>query len=364
MNTSNGPSALISVLDWGLGHATRCIPIIRALKKRGFNVVIATDGAPMAMLKKEFPNTEFLQLRGYNIRYASQKAFSLASILRQLPKIISLINFEKKWIKVLLKERHFDVIISDNRPGFYHPEVKSIYLTHQLNIQTGNNFLNRIANFIHKRITSPFNECWVPDSPDHLLTGKLSLTNDHLPIKFIGPLSQFNNINGNQSPIKNIDLLFVLSGPEPQRSIFENKILKSLETYSGSAVVVRGLPLIQNTLQHSSKNITLINYASAEELFHLLQRAKWIIGRSGYTSVMDYSYLKVKALFVPTPGQTEQEYLAIHLSQACLFPYLNQDNFNLQTAINMLETWQFNQCFPCFDKYKTEINRLFGSLKN
>jgi len=49
---------------------------------------------------------------------------------------------------------------------------------------------------------------------------------------------------------------------------------------------------------------------------------------------MDLAKLGKRAIFIPTPGQTEQEYLSRRLMNNRVAFSMNQDKFNLSYAIN------------------------------
>ena len=212
---------LVAPLDWGLGHATRCIPIIRELLEQGCEVTIGSGPAAQKILQEEFPDLRFLPLLGYNVHYSRYRSFLPLVLLLQIPKLIFRVYFENRWLKKAIATYGFNAVISDNRPGLYHPGVKSVYITHQLCIKTGNRFTQWLAQKIHYRFIHRFSECWVPDLAGDLnLAGDLShpLIMPRVPVKYLGPLSRFEK----KGAEKKYDLAILLSGPEPQRTLFEN----------------------------------------------------------------------------------------------------------------------------------------------
>ena len=225
---------LIAPLNWGLGHATRCIPIINGLIDNGFELVIASDGVALELLKKEFPNIVSLELPSYNIEYAEKGKNFKWKMIAQIPKIISTIQKEQKLVGELVNTHHFDGIISDNRLGIYSKKVPSVFITHQLNVLTGST--SWLTTKLHKSYIQKFNECWVPDienSPN--LSGKLGHPTESIKnVKYIGPLSRLRK---KPKPIL-YDLMVLLSGPEPQRTILEEKIISELENYTKKVVFV------------------------------------------------------------------------------------------------------------------------------
>ena len=353
--------ALIAPLDWGLGHATRCIPIIKELIANGLEVYIAASGATEELLRAEFPGLKYLTIAGYNISYSHNKKWLLFKILGQLPKINNRIRFENRWLKRCVIENRIDLIIADNRLGLYHESVPCIYITHQLNIKTGNGLSSWIANKIHYSYINKFSECWVPDAEEKInLAGALSHPKSlpKVPVKYLGPLSRFEK---KIEPEKKYDLLIILSGPEPQRTLFEEKLLNDLENFKGSILFVRGLS--NNSLLKSINNsaIQQFNHLPAEELNMVIQQSKLVICRSGYTSVMDLVKLKQKAVLVPTPGQTEQEYLADYLMEQKLFYCVEQQDFDLNKILSAVKNFSFAQ-ITIEEKYKAIIKKYLLSV--
>jgi uncharacterized protein (TIGR00661 family) len=329
---NNNSTILVAPLDWGLGHATRCIPIINKLLAQNCNVIIAADGAIKILLKKNFPNLIFLQLQGYNVKYSKTKAGLPLKILSQLPKIFTAIKTENTWLQNIIKEYKIDVVISDNRPGLYTSKVKCIYITHQLTIKAGNFFLERWLQNLHYKYINKFTECWVPDNEGSTnLAGELShpKIKPKIPVHYIGVLSRFIK--------KSLPLIYdaaiVLSGPEPQRTIFENIILSQLKNIDKKIVLVRGLPDYDKAIINLPQNILCYNFLNTEDLNNVMLQSNLIICRSGYSSIMDLELLQIKAVLVPTPGQTEQRYLASYLCTKENYKLIDQKEFNLQKLL-------------------------------
>ncbi len=201
---------LVAPLNWGFGHATRCIPIISALLEQNYNVLLASDGAALLLLQKEFPELESLELPSYNIKYPKKGEFFKMKILLKLPAIQKTISEEKKIIKNLVAEDRIDGIISDNRFGIRHKAIPSVIITHQLNVLTGNT--TYFTSKIHQKIIKKFDACWIPDVDDIImnLSGKLGhLKKNLFPVKYIGVLSRMKK----KEIEKTIDILVLLSGP-------------------------------------------------------------------------------------------------------------------------------------------------------
>ncbi|HMU08571.1 MAG TPA: glycosyltransferase [Ferruginibacter sp.] len=337
----NNPVILVAPMDWGLGHTTRCIPIITSLLARNCSVIIAASGPGRILLQKEFPGLLCLDLRGYDIHYSRKRSRLPFTLFAQFPKLISTIYTEHRWLKKIVTQYSIAAVISDNRMGMFHRSIPCIYLTHQLNIKTGNRFTERIAQKTHYWFINKFSQCWVPDTPDeNNLAGELShpVNMPHVPVKYMGPLSRFKNY----STEKKYDVAFILSGPEPQRTIFEELILKELSGYGIRAVLVRGITDPVITKETDSPYLKIHNSLGQEQLNRIILESECVIGRCGYSTIMDLVKLHKKALLVPTPGQTEQEYLAEYLSGKKIFCSAVQEDFSLPEALKALDGFSFS----------------------
>jgi uncharacterized protein (TIGR00661 family) len=357
---------LTAPLDWGLGHATRCIPIIKELNGAGHNVIIAADGPVKLLLQQEFPHNLFIPLQGYKVIY-SKKSFLLSfKLLLQLPRITIRVFKEHFWLKRIVKEHQVNMIISDNRFGLYHSIIPSVYITHQLFIKTGNYFSEWMAQRIHSWFIKKYKECWIPDfekganAAGLLSHPKKVLTNT----RYIGCLSRFEK----QSNIKEeFDLLVLISGPEPQRTIFENCLLKQLDHYEGKVLFVRGLPGSNDYKEkplpfYTTPDIIFKDHLPANELSHAIQQAAMVICRSGYTTIMDMIKLDHRAILIPTPGQAEQEYLADYLCKQNIFYSVFQNDFNLAVAIKKAEKFPYKFLSADMNLYKKTIYEFLEKL--
>ncbi|MGB0177089.1 MAG: glycosyltransferase [Owenweeksia sp.] len=313
---------LYGVLNWGLGHATRSVPVIQALIREGFTPVIASDGAALQYLCKVFPDLPYEELPAYDVRY-SEGSF-IFNMITQLPRIGKAIRQERSFAVKLVKKYHARGIISDNRMGFYFKGVPSAFITHQLNILLP--FPASVVNAVHHRYINKFTQCWVPDFEGEArsLAGKLTHSRKpSVPVHYLGPLSQIQEI---EEVAKKYDAVAILSGPEPQRSILEASLLKQLEGMTGNFILVRG------TLNGKPLKTTIPykDIIGGGAVAQLVSEARLVIGRSGYSSLMDYYILKNKALLIPTPGQVEQEYLAKHLRDQKIFYAVDQGSLDLE----------------------------------
>jgi uncharacterized protein (TIGR00661 family) len=320
---------LITPLNWGLGHATRCIPIIRALENNGFNPIIASDGIALEMLRKEFPELQTLELPSYQIEYAKKGALFKWKMIQNSPKMIRAILQEKKIVSKWIDEYDLKGIISDNRLGVFSKKIPSVFITHQLNVLTGNT--SWITSKLHQNIIKKYKECWVPDvagTPN--LTGKLGHIDDpYLKIKYIGPLSRLQK----KLMPKKYDLLVMLSGPEPQRGILEDLLKTEVTRFNGQVMFIKGKVESEQKTE-IIENVTYYNFMNSSELEQAFNESELVLSRSGYTTIMDLAQLRKKAFFIPTPGQYEQEYLAKKLKKEGLVPFAKQDKFQIE---NLLE---------------------------
>ncbi len=317
---------LVAPLNWGLGHATRCIPIINALILNNYTPIIASDGAALQLLQKEFPELKSYELPSYGITYSHNGKKLKYKILLELPKILKSIMNEKNEVLRIIQVEGISGIISDNRFGVRSSKIPSVYITHQLNVLSGNTSF--ITSLVHQKIIKKFDSCWIPDYNDNKksLAGKLSdLENSDLDVKYIGSISRFTY----QKMPKKQDLLVVLSGPEPQRSLLEKKILEELKNYDKKVLFVRGVVSEKQEI-NQLKNIQTVNYMLMNELEKAINESDLVIARSGFSTIMDLEKLKAKVFFIPTPGQFEQEYLAKYLKQKRIAPYANQNNFKIE----------------------------------
>ncbi|MEO6894089.1 MAG: glycosyltransferase [Ginsengibacter sp.] len=355
------PRILIAPLDWGLGHTTRCIPIIKELIFHGCDVYIVADKQAYSLLKKEFPNTVILRYRGYEIKYSRLKGFLVLKLILQSPVVISRIWKENKWLKKTIDAYSIDAVISDNRFGFYNKNIPSVYITHQLFIRTGNRLTDLIAQNIHYYFIKKYSKCWVPDQEKNGLAGILSHPKNLPPgVTYLGPLSRFKII---KSTNKAYDLLIILSGPEPQRTIFEKLILEQIKDINGNILLIRGLPG-GKTKPANFKQVTIENHLPANEMNTALEKSEMVLCRSGYTSVMDLSIMQKKAILVPTPGQTEQEYLAKYLLGKQYFLSEEQENFSIKNAMEKVRSFPFKNPDLKMDEFKKIISEFVVELKS
>ena len=325
LDTKSKKRILVAPLNWGLGHATRCIPIVNALLENNFEPIIASDGVALELLKKEFPDVVHLELPSYNIEYPKKGQYFKLKMIALSHKIVRAILSERREVKSICKKYQIDGIISDNRLGVRYNKIPSVFITHQLNVLTGNT--TWLSTLGHLSIIKKYDQCWVPDfKGSYNLSGKLGhLDKTVKNIKYIGPLSRLNKIDLKPK----YDLMVILSGPEPQRTLLDEKLNTELENFEGKILFVRGKVDPQQTVEKKNQ-FTFYNFMNSNELEIAFNESKRVLCRSGYTTVMDLAKLGKKAFFIPTPGQYEQEYLAKKFKESGVAPTCKQDKFKLK----------------------------------
>ncbi len=348
---------LISPFDWGLGHATRDIPIIKELLKRGYEVEVANHGRPKVFLEKEFPELKHITLPAYPIPYTAEKYFSGTLVLR-LPYLLSHFKKERMNAKKLIEKRGYDLVISDNRFEICHPKVPSFLITHQVMFRFPEKFrsfeiLGKAFNAKYQKI---FSRIIIPDFEHNSISGELSRKNfltDNKKMYYAGP---FCNVE-KKDVEEDVDYFISISGPEPQRTNFEKTILSQVDSLKGKTVVSLGKAEQQSVIKNGDVKI----YSSMDRKTQIdyLNRAKTVISRPGYTTVMEILELGKKALFIPTPGQTEQEYLGSLYKEKGWFCSVRQKDLNI---VEDLEKAKSYAGFPFKNDSKENVKRLVDQV--
>ena len=325
-------------MGWGLGHATRSIPIINYLSQNN-EIILASNGLSKILLKNEFPHLKCLSFPDYAIRYPKKKKYLLLSIIFQIPSILRKLFEEYKLTQIFINKFNIDIVVSDCRYGSFSRKIPSYFITHQLRFQ--------LPLFL--KILEPIGQCFnifmfqfyknviIPDIetvPN--LTGDLShkgIISKSSKVKYLGVFCNVSKLFINED----IDFLISISGPEMQRTLFEEILLDQIETLPGKKVVVLGKP--GSYKSYKNQNIEIYNHVNRNKQNELLNRAKFIICRSGYTTVMELVALNKPALMIPTPGQTEQEYLGEYYKQIGLFYIANQTGLNLSKELRKIKEY-------------------------
>lgn len=328
---------LVAPLNWGLGHSTRMIPVINELKK-SCNVVIAAYGSSYRLLESEFPDIKMIQFTSFDIKYSGNR-FLVFSLFLQIPAILYHIIKEHIALQKLIKQYQIDFVVSDNRFGLWSKHCKTVYVTHQIWIKLPKQLtvFEYFAHKLHKMLIEKYDYCWIPDDTYIKLSGSLSHTSQ-LPHNYIftGILSRFSNRNCTNSEIESYyDIMCIASGPEPQRSMFVDMLVLQTKNIKQKALIVCGLPGMPT--KQLQQNITIVNHLESKEFEKFLRVTPVIVCRSGYSSLMDLVTIGKPAIVVPTPGQSEQEYLAGYVSAKGWFVAEKQYDFNLERAMVKLK---------------------------
>lgn len=326
---------MVCPLDWGLGHTARCVPLIKFLQGQGNHIVVGCNSRQQEFLRQEISDAEFVDLFGYEVKYSKTLPLWM-KLAFQFPRLMRVVRKENEWLKNFISARKkggnpVDIVISDNRFGLFSEEIESVLITHQVHIQAP--VLSVRINYLNHAFIKKFNQCWIPDNEGtNSLAGKLTGGKKvNKNTIFIGPLSRLEK----QSLVheRSIDVLLLLSGVEPQRSILEEKLIASLKETDLKIVLVRGTNSLEKKLPG---NFSVINTAHAVQLEELIRTSKNIVCRPGYSTLMDLHAMGRNALLIPTPGQTEQEYLAGYWKEKFGCPVLKQDNIDERLLLTSL----------------------------
>lgn len=334
---------LVAPLDWGLGHATRDVPVIQALLDAGHEVILVADGRPYDFLSRRFPQLQIIRCPGYAITYPKSDQF-MAHMAKSGPRIAKALREEHKAAERIAEETGADVIISDNRLNFRSGRTKNIFITHQLRVKAG--ALTFAASALHRKFYSKFDEVWIPDFEGrNTISGDLAYQkHPRKNYRYLGPLTRFSLVK-TRMDTQGDQLLFMLSGPEPQRTIFEEKIIEEVKKFPVKALILRGQP----GEPHASSpvaGVRMINHLDDEALAAEIGKSYAVVSRGGYSTLCDLIGASKKLIGVPTPGQTEQEYCCRHLAKQNRMVMMEQKKFSLEKALEELphvEPFRFSQ---------------------
>lgn len=308
------------------------MPLIRRLEQLGVPLLLASDGDALRLLRAEFPGMPTVELPAYGVRYPTGNM--TLNLLWQLPGILRAIRREYMQVQDLVQKYAIRGIISDNRYGCFSEKIPSVLLTHQLQVQTPQPWLSGPAHWANCRALRPFDALWIPDSAGAAnLSGRLSHgISAHPHTYFIGPLSRMRCYD--QPHL--YDVAVALSGPEPQRTYLERHLLAQAMAIPKRFLFVRGRTDLEQD-EYPAGHIRVVSYLTARALNDALLASGLIVCRSGYSSLMDLAVLGKKALLIPTPGQTEQQYLAERMARAGIFAQQTQRTLDLAAGLDAAE---------------------------
>ncbi|HLO59458.1 MAG TPA: glycosyltransferase [Bacteroidales bacterium] len=323
-------TVFICPLDWGLGHATRLIPVIRCFLSHGWKVILGGSGKSGSLIHESFPELPYEHFNTYSVKYPGNPRGLILSVLFQVPLLANSVIAEHRQLKPLISKYKIDTIVSDNRYGIYSAITHNIIITHQLSpvLPVYFSWAEYPLYLILKRLVTRFDECWIPDIKDAgNLTGNLS-HRFSLPAnaRFIGWLSRFQSVSLINTP--EYDIVVSLSGPQPQLRHFTSRIIAQAKTMQCKILIISGMQDFEDDTL--TENVKMVNHLVDPEFLSLLRKAHLVICRSGYSSIMDLIEIQKPAVLVPTPGQPEQEYLAERLSRTGLFSFVLQSQFDLK----------------------------------
>lgn len=351
---------LVAPLDWGLGHASRCIPIIHEILAQEHEVVLAADGRALELLKAEFPAVTCIRLPGYHPLYPKDGSM-VWKMAVQVPKFLRAIAREHFQLKKIIREYSIEAVISDNRYGLWSKSTPCVLLTHQLFIRmpAGMKWFEPAVNLLNHFFIRKFQRCWVPDvESDENLSGELS-HGKPIPsnVEYLGILSRFS-----VSPAgKKYDVLALLSGPEPQRTILEEKIICQLTALPLRALVARGVPEETSVVQRT-KNMEVVSHLESKKLNEAFLQSEVVICRSGYSSIMELASLGKAAILIPTPGQTEQEYLAQLLSERKRAVVQEQNSLDIKRGLEKIKETQIRGAAFDSAQFKVALRGFLDAL--
>ena len=367
MGTKKPKNILIAPLDWGLGHTTRCVPLIHYLQHTGHNPIFAGNASQRSFIGETFGDTiNSVHLDGYNITYSKWNRVAQMGLLSQFPAISSAIAHEQEWLLQNTAKLALDGIISDNRYGLFHSRLPTVIIIHQPRVLSGfGNLADRTVQRLHYKYLNRFGVTWIPDNDGAPNIGGILSHPGNLPLisRYIGPLSRFNEHTASQ-PIHTAGaVVILLSGPEPQRSELAARLWKQAVDMKSQIVFVEGNEtvappaMIPDHIDHYKR-------VTQEQLGPILADASMVVCRSGYSTIMDLLALGKKAILIPTPGQTEQQYLAGHLHKQGIYYSVEQERFNLEEALTEAGKFPYHkmELASCYSQYKAAVSSWVESL--
>lgn len=363
------------------------------------NIIIAADGGSSELLRKEFPDLTHLYLHGYRIKFSKYLPVGIKLAI-DIPRISLQIIKEHTHLAKLIKENDIDIVISDNRYGLWSKKAYSVFITHQPNIIPPSplEFSAPLLRQVTRYIISKYNECWIPDMEEvDNLSGKLS-HGFPLPsnVRFIGLLSRFDEASASQvvktttvsealsegaitasvintgvtgktnvtivkAPLKQFEIVAIISGPEPHRGILEKKLIRELQEYPAKSLLIRGITGA-GYREITIRNLTIVDHLTANELGTVLMTGPVVICRAGYSTLMDMEFTGNRLICIPTPGQTEQEYLALCGATRNRLVYAKQNNFSISECMKSVYKTSVPECSNNTPGYKQVITQLLKKI--
>jgi len=353
-------NVLICPLDWGMGHAARLIPIIKKIQNKGHRVFIACTKNQQHFFQNELSNYVWIPCACPTIKY-SDKRLSVFDLLKLIPVIFVGIKKDKRDIKGWIKKYNIQLVISDNRYGCHSPNVYSVLITHQVKIELPKKlkWAEKILHQQIKKLIYKFNRCWIPDINEiPNFAGDLSMQFSlNGKSAFIGLLSRFEEYTPTPVTHKQYEVMAIVSGPEPQRTIFAQILLQQMKDLHKPCILVLG-DFSKPFSTWQEDEVMVYSHMNTKQLFNAIQSAKYIVARSGYSTIMDLITLKRTAILVPTPGQTEQEYLASYYKSRRMFVIAEQYNFKLSDLLAQLSVYNWMYLYKVNKNIEKELEQV------
>ena len=293
----HGRRILLSPLNWGLGHVSRCIPLINELLSLENTVIVAGDKDQQAVFRQYFPDLKYIDHEGYPFNFKGEGRFE-SDLLRQFGKLKMRLRQESVQAEKYVEEHDVDIVISDHRYGFRSPKAYNILLTHQLNLPL-KWYESWVQNW-HYRLIREFHEIWVPDHEDSPLSGKLSHNSKQFNVTYIGNLSRFSLYPCDEE--KEIPVVAIISGP----NVYGKQLLQEIINNDNEIIVIAPRGVLKELNLSEKRFVASDDWKSCDAL---IRKAERIISRSGYSTLMDIKHLGANCELIPTPGQREQIYL-------------------------------------------------------
>lgn len=289
---------LISPLNWGMGHVSRCIGLIHRLEKQNNTVIIACNDEQKAILILYFPENVFIAHEGYPFKFSGKGRFGL-DLIKSSNRLRARHKAECHETEQMVKEHRIDVVVSDHRYGFRCESITSVFVTHQVQLPV--KWYEVVAQILHKSLLKKFDCVWVLDYRDHRLAGNLSKNNASLSVDYLGAVSRFEIYDKFEG--EKLNSVVIVSGP----SVYGQQFIDGLTPDDETSKLYRVI---------AKKDINIpLRFARLEgnwlEKDKEVIKAKRIISRTGYSTIMDIDYLKCEGELTATPGQREQEYLEL-----------------------------------------------------
>lgn len=293
-----GKKILYGCLDWGNGHIARSVPLILQLQSQGNHVFFMGSPEQQTVLSRYGFTGTFKELPPTGFRFKGDGNFVLEA-LRNVRIVSKAVRRDQERVSDYAQAHGIDLILSDHRYGVRCDTIPSVFITHQVELPPKT---NPVARWIHRKWMARFNSIWIMDDEQNRLAGTLSR---FVPGScYIGHYSRFSLTNSTTESGK---VVAVISGPEPYAEQFFNEMVKAANTsqqkwtivcsanYAAAAGLKKGTILVNN-------------WKRADEA---IASAEYVVSRNGYTTLMDLTVLQKKAILIPTPGQLEQQYLAV-----------------------------------------------------